>query len=111
MRVRVNSIYRYNPVGWDVFRKCLGNTLTPGQLVRVINLPGAPPANTMGQCYVAILKRESLFAWFRLPPWSVRDESCLVCYLESRSSYAAWSLLGNPADIGMATSRGTFTTA
>lgn len=53
MRVRVNSNYRYNPIGWDVFRPCQGNTLKPGQVVRVINLPSAPPANTMGQCYVA----------------------------------------------------------
>jgi hypothetical protein len=53
MRVNVNSIYRYNPNGWDMFRPCDGNKLVQGQIVRVINLPMAPKANTMGQCYVA----------------------------------------------------------
>lgn len=53
MRVRVGSLYQYNPCGWDVFRPCAGNNLTAGQTVRVVNLPSAPPANTMGQCYVA----------------------------------------------------------
>ena len=53
MEVRVNSLYRYDPNGWDRFRPCQGNSLEFGQLVRVINLPMAPKANTMGQCYVA----------------------------------------------------------
>lgn len=54
MRVRVNSLYRYNPCLLDQIAPCgrLG-TLVKGQVVRVINLPSAPPANTMGQCYVA----------------------------------------------------------
>ena len=52
MEVRVNSLYRYDPNGWDRFRPCQGNSLEFGQLVRVINLPMAPKANTMGQCYV-----------------------------------------------------------
>lgn len=53
MRVRVNGLYIYQPCGWDRFHPCSGNTLEVGQVVRVINLPSAPPANTMGQCYVA----------------------------------------------------------
>ena len=53
MKVRVNSMYRYNPTGLDQFAPCGGNQLRLGQLVKVINLPGAPSANTMGQCYVA----------------------------------------------------------
>lgn len=53
MKVRVGSRYVYNPSLWDSFRPCKGNTLKPGQIVKVINLPSAPPANTMGQCYVA----------------------------------------------------------
>ena len=58
MRVRVNSKYEYRPNGWDSLMPCQsanggkGNGLTPGQTVEVINLHGAPPANTMGQCYV-----------------------------------------------------------
>ena len=53
MRVRVNSLYTYTPCGWDVFTPCTGNRLESDQIVRVINLPSAPKANTMGQCYVA----------------------------------------------------------
>lgn len=53
MKVRVNSLYRYNPGMWDLFRPCTGNNLKLGQVVKVINLPMAPKANTMGQCYVA----------------------------------------------------------
>lgn len=52
-KVRVGTIYRYNPNGWDRIIPTGGNALALGQLVRVINLPGAPKANTMGQCYVA----------------------------------------------------------
>jgi hypothetical protein len=47
MRVRANSIYRFNPGFMD--RNCFFET---GSLVRVINLYGCPPANTMGQCYI-----------------------------------------------------------
>ena len=53
MRVRVNSLYRYEPAAFDIFHPCAGNNLSAGQLVRIINLPSAPKANTMGQCYVA----------------------------------------------------------
>jgi hypothetical protein len=51
-KVRLNGLYKYSPVGWDVFHPCQGNTLQKGQTVRVIRLPGAPRENTMGQCYV-----------------------------------------------------------
>lgn len=53
MKVRVNSVYRYKPCGWDRWLPTSNNTLEPGQLVEVINLNGAPIANTLGQCYVA----------------------------------------------------------
>ena len=53
MKVRVNQTYRYQPNGFDRFHPCVGNNLQPGQVAKVINLPGAPKANTMGQCYVA----------------------------------------------------------
>jgi hypothetical protein len=53
MKVRVNAVYTYSANGFDRFRPCQHNTLTEGQKVRVINLPGALKANTMGQCYVA----------------------------------------------------------
>jgi len=53
MRVKPGSLYTYSPVGFDRVRPCTGNTLELDQIVRVISLPSAPRANTMGQCYVA----------------------------------------------------------
>ena len=51
MKVRANAIYRYDPVPLDQFD---GRTsLQTGDLVRVVNLPGCPRANTMGHCHVA----------------------------------------------------------
>jgi len=50
MRVRVNSVYVYSP---NLLDKCDARTnLKDGELVRVVNLHGAPKANTMGHCYV-----------------------------------------------------------
>lgn len=46
MKVKANAIYRYNPVLLDQID---GRT----DLVRVVNLPGCPRANTMGHCHVA----------------------------------------------------------
>ena len=50
MRVRVNSLYTYNPVLLD---RMANLPINKGDIVRVTNLHGCPPANTMGQCYVA----------------------------------------------------------
>lgn len=50
-RVVVNRVYRFRPnlvdIGMPQHYKA-----KRGQLVRVINLPHAPPANTMGQCHI-----------------------------------------------------------
>jgi len=51
-RVRANTKYRFNPCMWDVIVPTSGLTAKPGDIVKVINLPMAPPANTMGQCYI-----------------------------------------------------------
>lgn len=51
MKVRVGSLYHYWPCGWDEVDPTR-DLLQAGDLVRVINLPGCPPANTMGHCYV-----------------------------------------------------------
>lgn len=51
-RVRVNTKYRFNPCAWDSIMPTSSLTATPGDIVRVINLPMAPKANTMGQCYI-----------------------------------------------------------
>jgi hypothetical protein len=50
-KVRVNSIYSYNPVLFDILNPP-ANGLGAGAIVRVINVYGAPKANTMGMCYV-----------------------------------------------------------
>ena len=51
MKVRVNSLYHYQPCAWDRLDPTR-DVLKAGDLVRVINLHGCPPANTMGHCYV-----------------------------------------------------------
>jgi hypothetical protein len=50
MRVRAGCRYRFNPVVWD--RVDPKTDLKKGDVVTVVNLPGAPPANTMGHCHV-----------------------------------------------------------
>ena len=50
MKVKVNSLYVYHPCMLDVVDGRTG--LESGAVVRVINLPGCPRANTMGHCYV-----------------------------------------------------------
>ncbi len=55
MKVRVNSLYRFNPCAWDKFDPPYGvtdGTLLEGSVVRVKNLHGCPKANTMGHCHV-----------------------------------------------------------
>jgi len=51
MKVRVNTEYIYHANFLD---RVEGRTdLKDGEVVRVINLPGCPKANTMGHCHVA----------------------------------------------------------
>jgi hypothetical protein len=52
MRVRVNALYTYRRNGYDILLP-MANRPAEGQVVRVVNLPNAPKANTMGHCYVA----------------------------------------------------------
>lgn len=55
MKVRANAQYIYYPNFMDRFNGCkMRIALTPGDIVRVVNLHGCPPANTMGQCYVEL---------------------------------------------------------
>ena len=54
-RVRVKSIYTYDPVLWDYMHPPLGaekGILKKGDKVRVVNLPCCPKANTMGHCHI-----------------------------------------------------------
>lgn len=50
-KVRAGSIYTFHPVMMDVVWS-QHHQASDGQLVRVINLPGAPKAKTMGQCHI-----------------------------------------------------------
>ena len=54
MRVRVKSKYVFHPVSFDVLFSA-APTAVAGQIVRVINLHGAPKANTMNHCYIESL--------------------------------------------------------
>ena len=50
MKVRAGITYIYYP---NLMDRCDARTkLIPGDMVKVVNLRGCPPANTMGQAYV-----------------------------------------------------------
>jgi hypothetical protein len=52
MRVRANSEYIYYP---NLLDKIDGRTnLLPGDIVKVVNLLGCPPANTMGHAHIQL---------------------------------------------------------
>jgi hypothetical protein len=59
MRVRVGARYRFAAVLFDLLNPTANLPLATGDIVTVINLPGAPKANTMGMCYVA---KDGVFA-------------------------------------------------
>lgn len=59
MRVRVGARYRFEAVLFDRLNPTVNLPLETGDVVTVINLPGAPKANTMGMCYVA---KDGVFA-------------------------------------------------
>ena len=50
-KVRVGSKYKFEPVLFDRINPPAGN-IKAGDVVKVVNLHGAPKANTMGMCYV-----------------------------------------------------------
>jgi len=52
MRVRVHAVYTFEPTGYDLIMP-EHYSATAGQRVRVVQLPGAPRPNTMGQCHIA----------------------------------------------------------
>jgi hypothetical protein len=51
MRVKVGALYTFNANLFDAAVRPTG--IPKGTVVKVINLPGAPKANTMGMCYTA----------------------------------------------------------
>jgi hypothetical protein len=52
MRVKAGKIYKFVPVLMDRILDHGAINLPEGTQVRVINLPSAPPCNTMGQCHI-----------------------------------------------------------
>ena len=69
-RVRTNSKYEYRPVPLDRIDPPQGvkdGILSPGMIVKVVRLPGCPPANTMSHCHIVVdvpdvIGRKSQFA-------------------------------------------------
>ena len=59
MKVRVGNRYVFDPVPFDRLNPTANLPLTKGDVVTVVNLPGAPKANTMGMCYV---EKDGVFA-------------------------------------------------
>ena len=55
-RVRANATYVYEPVLID--RGVAADHA--GQVVRVVNMPGCPKANTMGHCHIQTLDGQFL---------------------------------------------------
>lgn len=53
MRVKAGSTYVYRPALLDLIDA--RTDLKEGDVVRVVNLPGAPKANTMGHAHVETL--------------------------------------------------------
>lgn len=51
MKVRAGGVYRYEPVLLDRIDPPAGNP-QPGDLLKVVKLPGCPRPNTMGHCHV-----------------------------------------------------------
>lgn len=49
-KVKVGKVYKYSPVMIDQLHPPYN--VKDGDLVRVVNLPGCPKANTMGHCHV-----------------------------------------------------------
>lgn len=58
MKVRVVSKYIFEANGFDRFVPVHLGILKNGDVVKVVNQTGCPPANTMGQCYV---ERDGVF--------------------------------------------------
>ena len=54
-KVRVGKKYIYNPCIWDIVdppKQDPDCDRKKGDIVKVVNLRGCPPANTMGHCYI-----------------------------------------------------------
>lgn len=73
-KVRAGSLYRFEPVMIDKLHPPYN--VQPGDVVRVVNLPGCPRANTMGHCHVEQIGGEfgGLVCCNSLQPVSAKDK-------------------------------------
>lgn len=65
MKVRKGAVYIFKPVGWDVIDPPYGvktGSLKPGDLVRVIHMPGCPAPNVLGHCHIETAECGRVFA-------------------------------------------------
>lgn len=56
MKVRVNSVYTFRRSFADAVMREHCPFVADGQRVRVVNLPGAPKCNTLGQAHIATVE-------------------------------------------------------
>lgn len=58
-KVRAGAIYTFRPVPMDIWdSRIYKGIVRDGDKVRVVNLPGCPPANTMGHAHIETLAGE-----------------------------------------------------
>lgn len=50
-KVQTGKLYRYEPVGLDLFDS-RAPEIQRGDIVEVVKLPGCPPPNTLGHCHI-----------------------------------------------------------
>ena len=77
-RVRAGSLYRYEPVPLDRFHPPYN--IEANDIVRVVNLPSCPKANTMGHAHVEHLGGEfaGLVCTNSLVPLTAEEKSYVV---------------------------------
>ena len=84
MRVRVNSTYIYHANLLDrIDGRINPSQLQDGDEVKVINLHGAPRANTMGHCYIAKVKDPTVFLGL-VSTNSLHTKAEYIVYLKER---------------------------
>ena len=51
-KVRAGGLYRFEATGLDRFDPKTDDDVKDGDIVKVVNLMGCPPCNTMGHCHI-----------------------------------------------------------
>ena len=94
-RVRAGSLYRYEPVPLDRFHPPYN--IEANDIVRVVNLPSCPKANTMGHAHVEHLGGEfaGLVCTNSLVPLTAEEKSYVVRLQTALSGVTADATLPN----------------